>query len=119
MPLPPLELLLLFINDPQLPPVVYLLLEALLPLLPQLYVILLPEHLIVCLVAVGENINEDGENHGSKFSRHKAQLIDVFLGSCLFLSGKCRLLSVASHGLGWRGDMGSCLFALLLSKTMP
>ena len=65
MPLPPLELLLLFINDPQLPPVVYLLLEALLPLLPQLYVILLPEHLIVCLVAVGENINEDGENHGS------------------------------------------------------
>ena len=52
------------LNEPQLSPIVYLRLEALLPSLLRLDGRLLPVHIVVCIVEVGGHINGEGENHG-------------------------------------------------------
>ena len=117
LPLP--ELLLLCLDEPQIPPVVYLRLEALLLFLLRLVGRFLPEHLVRCLIKVGEHTNRDDGNCSSEWGAAWLQLIALFIGSCVVLSVIWHFLLAIYRISDWKGDMGSCFFALPLSKKMP
>ena len=119
-PPPSLEHLLLWLDDPQLPPVVYRQLEAILLLIIRLSGHLLPEHLLGCRVEVGGYTNTDGNNRGSEWWAAWLQLIALFLCSCVVSVCQestvfCRQYFVVQV----IGEIWDHIFSLPLSKTIP
>ena len=77
--LPPLELLLLWLDEPQLTPFIYCQLEVLLSLIIKISLRRLPAHLVGCLFEFGGHTNRYRKNRGSTWGAAWLQLIYLFV----------------------------------------